>query len=172
MHRQSMMAACVVCAGLVGGCGERSVNGPPNTRLGRDVCAECDMIVSDDRYAAGAVIRKEGRLEHAHYDDIGCLLDHARFHPDIEFVEEYVRDSITRQWVRAAGASFVMSEQVHTPMASGIAGFATLEAAGESAGGLGVKVQAWDEVRASRREWMESRYGKPALPGGDGPGSK
>lgn len=149
----------LVC--ILSSCGESPLSGPPPTQLGQDACAECDMTVREDRYSCGAVVRKGEVRSHVSFDDIGCMLDHARFHPELEWVEEYVRDAVTGRWVEASKASYVVSEQVATPMASGISAYAEKADADAAGKKVSAAVQTWPEVRAARQALMESRYGKP-----------
>ncbi len=151
-----LLALCLLPAG----CGESEVNGPPPTKLGHDPCAECDMIVNEDRYAAGAVVKKDGHAEHQSFDDTGCMLDHAREHPELVFTQWFVRDAKTRQWLPAASAHFVMSEQIHTPMGSGIAAYSSNAEASEAARQFAGLVIDWSALPAARQKFMEDRYGK------------
>ena len=54
--------AAVLAAGLIlaSGCGRRSDTGPPELHYGQDVCAACNMIVSEERFAAAVVARIDG----------------------------------------------------------------------------------------------------------------
>lgn len=155
----------VLGSALLGGCGQPEVSGPPNVRLGRDVCTECDMIVSEDRYSAGAVVRKDGVLEHVSFDDIGCMLDYQRFHPDVQFVEEFVREASTHGWVAASNAYFVVSETIRTPMGSGIEAYADGAAADAAAEKARTQMLRWEQVREQRRVTMERLFGKPRTDG-------
>ncbi|HLO41774.1 MAG TPA: nitrous oxide reductase accessory protein NosL [Phycisphaerales bacterium] len=156
------LAAIAMLLASLAGCKEEPLSGAPTTPLGEAICAACEMNVREDRYSAGAVVTIEEKRQHLSFDDIGCLLDHERFHPEIRFHEWFVRDAASGRWVDAPHAHFVHSDSIHTPMASGIAAFADAAAAQEAATKAGATVQAWPEIRAARQKWMEERYGKPA----------
>lgn len=148
-------------------CRSSVLTGPPETRLGKDPCAECDMIISDDRFCCGAVVEVDGIREHQSYDDIGCLLDHMRLHPELRFDELYVRDVDTRLWLEVREGRYVVCGSVRTPMGSGIQAFAKQESAARFASENGVKAIGWEELIANRKAEMESRYG-PVKTSGDG----
>jgi copper chaperone NosL len=154
------VVACLLAAPL-SGCDNRQVSGPPTAPVGTAVCAACDMTVREDRYAAGAVVIDKEVRTHLSFDDIGCLLDHERDHKELRYVEWYVRDASSGEWLDATRASFVLSDMIQTPMASGIAAHATRDAAQAQAVKVNAAVQTLDEIRASRQKWMEDRYGKP-----------
>lgn len=120
------------------------------------------MTIREDRFSAGAVIERSAKREKVSFDDLGCMLDHARFHPDTRFVEWYARDASDGSWVRCQDARFVMSDRINTPMASGIEAFKDPAAAAAAAKAAGTDVLTWDQVVAARRKFMEDRYGKPA----------
>ncbi|MEZ4676418.1 MAG: hypothetical protein R2932_19510 [Caldilineaceae bacterium] len=54
---------------------------PPEILYGEDVCDQCNMIISDERFAAGLVVELEpGEFEHRIFDDIGDLLAYEKAH--------------------------------------------------------------------------------------------
>src|SRR5690606_2513635 len=62
------------------------------------------------------------------FDDVNCLVDFERECDDACVVlARYVHDVNTRQWLDASKATFVMSDSIQTPMASGVAAAATRE---------------------------------------------
>lgn len=154
-------------AATMGACGEPQASGPPNIRLGRDECAECGMIISENRYSASMVVDDRGVRTPLLFDDIGDLLDHERGHPDLRPLARYVHDHESRAWLDAAAASYVHADAIHTPMGSGLAACANRADAERLASQTGGRVMTFDEVRAFRQKWMEDRYGRPA--GADAP---
>lgn len=122
---------------------------PPEIRYGEDVCAECNMIISDPRFAAAYVHEvSPGRYESVAVDDIGDMLIHADKHPEHTVVRWYVHDYASEEWLDATNAHFVFSNQLHTPMAQGTAAHATLESAEAMAAELGGEVLDWNGLRA------------------------
>lgn len=149
-------AAMLALPGL-SSCGDRTPSGPPDTKLGHDMCATCDMTVNEDRYSAGAVILRDGAPSHASFDDIGCMLDFEREHPEIHCEKRFVRDALSGEWITAEKAFYAIGEHIHTPMASGIAAYSVKSAAEARQG----TVLMWKELPEVRKQFMEARYGKP-----------
>ena len=120
-------------------CASAPLTGPPSLRLGRDLCAECGMMISDGRFAAGAVMEDDaGRREHAVFDDPGCLLDALRSLPAGRHAEHlFVRDYATGEWVLLADAWVVTGSGARTPMGWGIIAFGDRAAAEGAAKGAG-----------------------------------
>jgi nitrous oxide reductase accessory protein NosL len=116
------VTACLIALVCVGnpGCSGRDEPGPPQLHLGSDVCDFCKMIISDQHFAAACIVRTpDDRFHTAMFDDIGCLLvfDQAK-HDSIE--HRYVTDYDSGDWLDAAQAFYIQSQDVRSPMASGI----------------------------------------------------
>jgi copper chaperone NosL len=139
-----LLGAAALC---VAGCGRSDSGEPPAINYGVSVCIECDMIISDDRFASAAVIRDErGRLEPLLFDDVGDQIRYERRHADQTVVARWVHDADTSEWLDAERAFYVRSMEIHTPMASGIAAFGTQAAASERADAVGATVLSFSEV--------------------------
>ena len=145
---------------------------PPDIRYGEDVCAECNMIISDPRFAAAyargrnprAAVRARGdiqsrvrareamqnnaQLQQLAFDDIGDMLLYATKHPEQKIVGSYVHDYQTEEWLDAADAHFVISSAIATPMGHGIAAFATEENAQAFALETRGEMLTWDALQA------------------------
>ncbi len=122
---------------------------PPEIRYGEDVCAECNMIISDERFASAIGYEvAPGRYETASFDDIGDMLDYAANHPDQPPVAWYVHDYESKEWTNATAASYVVTDKVATPMASGIIAFASSERADAMARSLGLDILDWETLMA------------------------
>ena len=164
-----MNTRCAVLAIAIGlsGCDRSQLSGPPELRLGRDECAECGMLINEDRCSSAYLVERGGRRDHALFDDIGCMLDYAHEPPeDVRVIEGFVHDHPTRTWVPAPSAHFLMGPppRLATPMGSGIWAFADrsqADAAQRDAGGTVLDLQG---ITSARRAWMEERYGKSAVP--------
>ncbi len=87
-------AVWLVLVLILGGCAQGSPEiTPPEIHYGEDVCVECDMIISDIRFAAGYAYEIEaGRYQSLAFDDIGDMLAHADKHPEHDVVAWYVHD--------------------------------------------------------------------------------
>ncbi|MFN4218307.1 MAG: nitrous oxide reductase accessory protein NosL [Candidatus Bipolaricaulia bacterium] len=122
MTRRAFLVVLFVAS--LSGC-QSSQERPPQIRYGRDVCAQCGMIISEARFAA-AYITKRGdwRL----FDDIGDMLGFYKVHGEavaVFWVHDYERE----EWLKAAGAFFVKSSALHTPMGHGIVALSSRERA-------------------------------------------
>lgn len=122
---------------------------PPEIRYGETTCTDCNMIISDERFAAAYAYEVgTGRYQSAVFDDIGDMLRYAGEHPEQTIAARYVHDYESKEWIDAVAASYVVSQDIATPMASGIAAFSTADRAEALAYSLGSKVFTWDELKA------------------------
>lgn len=126
VHRLLLMIAMAAFALLLAACGNEPVGGPPAIRYGQDVCSECGMIISDERFAC-AIVPDEAAQAPLLFDDIGCLLDYEQAH-QATAGKRYFHDALARYWIAVDRVFFVNTDQ-QTPMGSGL--FA-LEEAGEA----------------------------------------
>lgn len=169
MTRSTCAGVAVLSAvALLGGCSRSDLSGPPELRIGRDECGECGMIVSEDRCSSALLVESDGVREHIMFDDIGCMLDYERDKADrFTPVDAFVHDHGTREWVRAAEASFLLAdrERLATPMGSGIVAFAAEESARARQGEVGGEVMGYARLAEARREWLRARYGESAVGG-------
>lgn len=137
---------------LLGGCSRGQTEiAPPEIHYGEDVCAACNMIISDPRFAAGYVVeRKPGRYESLAFDDIGDMLTHqdaaAATATDVKIVAWYVHDYASEEWLDATVATYVVSAAIMTPMGHGVAAFASQAAAQEMAAAQDGEVFTWPEL--------------------------
>lgn len=106
------------------------------------------MTIVDERFACAVVIassRPESRL----YDDIGDLLNDIAERPPPAGISAamYVRDyNSPHTWLAAADAIYLRSDQIKSPMASGIAAFATRAAADSAAVRTHGQILRWREM--------------------------
>ena len=98
--------------------------GPEAMRFGRDECAGCKMIISDQRFGA-EIVTKKGRV--LKFDDIGCMGD---FVPD-GIAESEVKMRVVidfnrpNTFIPVEQAHFLKNEDLKSPMRSDCAAFAT-----------------------------------------------
>lgn len=102
-----MLAACQAAADL---------SKPPEIRYGEDICTECNMIISEPRFAA-AFYTSDGEAKI--FDDIGGMAIYINEHEE-EAAQYWVHDYETEKWIIAEEAYFVVSEGLHTPMDHGV----------------------------------------------------
>ena len=93
---------------------------PPQIVYGQDVCDRCNMIISEEKYAA-AYWTEAG--EARRFDDIGGMMAYLGEAP--EAVASYwVHDFDSGAWLPAEDATFVLAADLMTPMGFGIVAFA------------------------------------------------
>ncbi len=128
-------------------CGTRAAEiKPPEIAYGQDMCEACGMLIDSPQFAAAAVT-SDGQGHK--FDDLGEMFAFYQQHPDEQVQAWFVHDYGSGDWTRAEQAFFIKSSDLHTPMGSGMAAFATREAAQAEADQLGAKVMTFDEARAS-----------------------
>ncbi len=111
--------------GALAGCDASRPGQPPRVRYGREACAACRMIISEETTAA-ALRTQTGDV--LHFDDIGCLV-RALQQTQAPATEVWVHDAASGSWIDGRRAFYVESHETSTPMGSGLLAFATREAA-------------------------------------------
>lgn len=139
---------------LLAACAQGSAEAtPPEIRFGEDLCAHCNMIISDPRFAAGyAHELSPGRYESLAFDDIGDMLAMAAANPNHSVVAWYVHDYIGEEWIDATTATYVVSPEISTPMGFGIVAYAAADAAASMAAEVGGEVLTWQELQSHNME--------------------
>lgn len=148
LRKEFLLGLLLLVLIAVFGCAEGStVIAPPEIRYGEDLCAECNMVISDPRYAAGYVYASgNGRYQSLAFDDIGDLLAHHRKHPEHSVVAWYVHDYQSEAWLDATTAYYVVSAAIHSPMGHGIAAHAEKAAAEAMAATYAGDVLTWEAL--------------------------
>jgi len=121
---------------------------PPEIYYGEDVCEFCGMIVSEERFAAG-YLSVDGQ-EHI-FDDIGDMVQ-SYLEYNGEITALFVHDHDDHTWIKAESAHYVLSDNLPTPMLSGLAAFAAAERAEAFAADLGGQILTFDELLTYYRE--------------------
>lgn len=145
-----LLIPAMVLAALPGlaGCGpEPDPLAPPEIVYGEDICDQCGMIISDERYAAAAIVVDGGDPASRAFDDIGELFAYAAAHPDIRIQRWYVHDLETLQWLDAQQATFARWPGLITPMGHGLAAFADPARAQAMAAEHGGQTLSFDALR-------------------------
>ena len=102
------------------GCGvSPDPNSPPEIYYGEDVCVECGMIITEPKYSA-AYYTSDGEAKI--FDDLGELCIHYLEHED-DTAKIWAHDFETEEWIDAVNATFVVADQIYTPMVFGIVAF-------------------------------------------------
>lgn len=118
-------SAAVAVGAMVGaGCGQKApdIDAPPEIRYGQERCTYCTMSIDDARFAAAW--RTPARSER-HFDDIGCLVNAYRREPPPADSRLWVHHYPSEDWLDANQATYVIAQTIKTPMAYGVAAFAT-----------------------------------------------
>jgi hypothetical protein len=63
------------------------------------------------------------------------------------------------RWVRSEAVAFIVDPKIGTPMGTGLIAVDGAEAASRRA--AGERVESFEGTAAYRKQWMESRFGKP-----------
>lgn len=116
---------------------------PPTIHYGESACEFCGMIISEARYAAG-YISADG-TEHV-FDDIGDMVK-AHQQNQQEVRAFFVHDYNDERWIRAESAFYVLSPDLKTPMASGLAAVAAEADAGALADKMNGQVLSFADVQ-------------------------
>lgn len=172
------LPAILIGIALLPACGGEELTGPPEVKLGRHECAECGMLINEDRCSTALLVEDRGRRDYWHFDDIGCMLDIERKRAgEVRIIERFVRDYDTKDWLPAQQASFLMAhpKQLHTPMGTGIVAFATQAQATQAQAQFPGEVHDHASLVLARIAWLEKHFGpldppagEPASPAGGG----
>lgn len=117
--------AFVSIAGALASCGQDDAQGPPTVRLGDSLCAQCNMIISNERWATATIIDGPRGGEPRLFDDFNCQVNFEAARPDLVVLARWSHDYRGSGWLRTEEARFLMSPALRTPMGSQVAAFAS-----------------------------------------------
>lgn len=138
------LGGLIVAVGLLTpACDAAAADGPPEIQYGRDVCVQCNMIISEIGHAAA--YRLDDGTERK-FDGVGEMVLYGREHGEFARAEAWVHDYQTEEWVRVADAFYVPTMAIASPMGHGIFSFADEARAEEFASEVGGEVIDWDTV--------------------------
>ncbi len=127
MNRLLLLAASLIGFSMLfaAGCARQTdpYSTPPTITYGQDVCTRSGMIISDPTYAA-AYRTPDGTVRP--FDDIGEMVMYFREHHE-DVASLWVHDEHSGEWIRADGASYVLSAYISTPMGFGLAARSTVQ---------------------------------------------
>jgi len=132
MKRICPVVSLVVALSLLSGCDNRVSDGPPTVRLGDSVCVQCNMIISDERWATATMVKGPRGPEARLFDDFNCQVNYEVENPEVTTLARWSHSHATREWIRTEEAHFLISPNLRTPMASKVAAFASLTEADAS----------------------------------------
>lgn len=110
-------------AATLPGCGDQPADGPPAVRLGDSICDQCNMIISDARWATATVIQGDRGPEPRLFDDFNCQVNFEFEHSDANILARWSHDHTGGEWLRTEDATFLISPNLRTPMGSNAAAF-------------------------------------------------
>ena len=115
-----LMGALLVLASLpMFGCQKAPLK--PVDIAADELCTRCRGMITEKRYAAEFITR-DGFVRK--FDDISCMVQHAKNKVKKENIEAYFTvDFPSQQWVTAQEAKYVRSDKFKTPKDGGILAF-------------------------------------------------
>lgn len=141
-------------------CDRPTGDAPPTIALGQDVCDQCNMIISDERFASATVVQGRRGPEALLFDDFNCQAQHESLHKDQQILARWSHDHETLAWFHAETGWFLASDQVRSPMGSLMAAFATKEAA------LRASEELEGQIMSFERAWRQLVPPQPIPPVG------
>jgi len=137
-----------IIAFSIAGCGRQVAQGPPDIRLDDSMCEECNMIISDERFATATIYEGPRGAEAMLFDDFNCQAIYEASHSDMPITARWSHDYESSEWLTTEAAHFLFSPRLTTPMASQVAAFSERDAAARSLSELGGEVLAFEDVWA------------------------
>ncbi|MFZ0491377.1 MAG: nitrous oxide reductase accessory protein NosL [Salegentibacter sp.] len=118
--------------------------GPEPVNYGSDHCQYCSMTIVDKQYAS-EIVTKKGKVYK--FDAIECMVNYHKEHPDQEVAMFLVSDfKDPGKLISAPPATFLLSDNIASPMAANIAGFSSEEAARKTQTEFGGELFSWDSL--------------------------
>ena len=159
--------AVLLLAIIAAGCSTAAdADGPPEISYGRDICVECNMIISEPRFAASYRL-DDGETKS--FDGIGELVKHGQRTGElVRIAFAWVHDFNTEEWLLIDEAHFVAGAKIVTPMGHGVVAFSTAAAADQFAADMDGTVMRWPEL-STLQVTEEGLLGHRHEPTGDDP---
>jgi len=118
---------------------------PRPIAYGAEPCTHCHMTISDPRFVAEAVLTTGKVLA---FDDIGCLATWlGTAQEPVETV--WVASFTDQEWLRAEEATFLRTDSLRTPMASGLIALSTPAEGDSLRAMLGGTLLGWSAITTS-----------------------
>jgi len=136
----------ILLSGLGMACQGEGKVAPPTVHYGEDVCAACNMIISEERFATAYVAEDEyGDRQSFAFDDVGCMFLYEN-QKGATPLARYVHDLDTHEWVEAERALYIRSRDIHSPMGSGVAAYSGADGARAMAERVGGDPLSFDDL--------------------------
>lgn len=147
---QPRLLAAIVGVLTLASCDRPSTDAPPAIALGQDVCDQCNMILSDERFATATIIQGPRGPEARLFDDFNCQAQYESLNDDQKILARWSHDHETLAWLKSESGYFLLSDRVRAPMGSQLAAFASRDAAERAQGAMPGQIlsfgQAWDHL--------------------------
>lgn len=121
--KHAIFFAVSLLAFALSGCGGQETDGPPAVRLGDSVCDQCNMIISDVRWATATIVDGPRGGEARLFDDFNCQVNYERKHPKQTVLARWSHNHATSEWIGTETATFLISPEIRSPMGSRMAAF-------------------------------------------------
>lgn|SRR5690554_233319 len=120
---------------------------PQPINYGSDACHYCDMTIVDHQFASQLITSKGKAYK---YDAIECMVNSLQEQfPDVEMDYELIADfDEPGNLIDAKSASYLVSENLPSPMAANLSGYKTKDAAQSNQNEFGGKVYSWAEIKS------------------------
>lgn len=144
MKRLRLTSLAAVLAFAAVSCGTADAGGPPDIQYGRDICVQCGMIITEEKFATAYEVAGSEDLI---FDDVGGMVLYFQdIGDEIDADLAWVHDYETEEWVTASAAFFVPTLSVTSPMGHSILAFSDEGRAGTFADDVGADVITWATV--------------------------
>jgi copper chaperone NosL len=118
---------------------------PKEIDYGKESCHYCDMTIMNDRYASELVTVKGKVFK---FDAIECMIRYTNTMADQQYSFELIADYSSRgSLVNARASTFLVSENLPSPMGAFLSGFSSLEKARSMAAEYGGELYDWDQIQ-------------------------
>lgn len=115
--------------------------------FGQDACYTCKMTLIDNKFGAELVTRK-GKVYK--FDDLNCMLNfyHAEYETTDDFAYvQVINFANPEKLIEAQHAWYLKSDNIRTPMASGLAAFESEESLKQYKAEWKAILMSWGEVQ-------------------------
>lgn len=140
LGRKGKQGIAVLLATLLFACNN---TGPVPIQVHADKCSHCAMPIADSKLGA-ELITEKGRVYK--FDDIACLLQYKKAHPEPQARLLFVADYETGKLIDASMASYVAHASIKSPMQGNTAAFANKVAAEKFAAKVQAVATTWSEI--------------------------
>lgn len=112
---------------------------------GKDACHFCKMNIVDKQHAA-EIVTKKGKV--FKYDSIECMINEVKKRDENRIALYLIDDySAPGKLIDATKATYLISENLPSPMGANLSGFESKEKTAETQKEKGGTIYSWDELR-------------------------